>query len=185
MPTVRYRIEVGREHGVEARNIVGAIANEAGLESRYIGAIRIEADHSTIELPDGMPKEIFQHLKNVHLQSKDRHSRGRPGYRLRAAEAGRHGTNDAKARRGPWARTFGSGSSGSKRSPVRRARNGKKAAGQQSPDALRKWTRSGRPFGGAQATGHTAPFGPEPRESRRSLNAGRLFSLQSNRCDLF
>ncbi|MCB1327001.1 MAG: DEAD/DEAH box helicase [Leptospiraceae bacterium] len=67
MPTVRYRIEVGREHGVEARNIVGAIANEAGLESRYIGAIRIEADHSTIELPDGMPKEIFQHLKNVHI----------------------------------------------------------------------------------------------------------------------
>ncbi|WP_455385251.1 DEAD/DEAH box helicase [Acidihalobacter prosperus] len=60
-----YRIEVGREHGVGPKNIVGAIANEAGVESRYIGPIRIHEDYSTVELPEGMPKEIFRHLQKV------------------------------------------------------------------------------------------------------------------------
>jgi ATP-dependent RNA helicase DeaD len=60
-----YRIEVGREHGVEPKNIVGAIANEAGVESRYIGPIRIQDEYSTVELPDGMPKEVFSHLQKV------------------------------------------------------------------------------------------------------------------------
>ncbi|MEJ2654150.1 MAG: DEAD/DEAH box helicase [Acidihalobacter sp.] len=60
-----YRIEVGREHGVGPKNIVGAIANEAGVESRYIGPINIQDQYSTVELPDGMPKEIFRHLQKV------------------------------------------------------------------------------------------------------------------------
>ena len=62
---VRYRIEVGAEHGAEARNIVGAIANEAGLDSQFIGRVHIHQDHSIVELPDGMPKPIFNHLKTV------------------------------------------------------------------------------------------------------------------------
>ncbi len=61
----RYRIEVGREHGVEPKHIVGAIANEADLESRYIGHIRINDTFSTVDLPGGMPKEMFLHLKKV------------------------------------------------------------------------------------------------------------------------
>jgi len=60
-----YRIEVGQQHGVEASNIVGAIANEAQLESRYIGHIDIQDDHSLVELPEGMPKETFEDLKKV------------------------------------------------------------------------------------------------------------------------
>ncbi len=62
---VRYRIEVGKTHEVEPKNIVGAIANEAGLDSQYIGRIRIDENHSTVDMPDGMPKDVFKHLKRV------------------------------------------------------------------------------------------------------------------------
>jgi ATP-dependent RNA helicase DeaD len=60
-----YRIEVGHEHGVKPGNIIGAIANEAGLDSQYIGRLSIRDHYSLIDLPDGMPKEIFEHLKKV------------------------------------------------------------------------------------------------------------------------
>ena len=50
-----YRVEVGRDHGVEVRNLVGAIANEAGLENKHIGNIAIRGDQSFVELPEGMP----------------------------------------------------------------------------------------------------------------------------------
>jgi ATP-dependent RNA helicase DeaD len=63
--SVRYRIEVGRDHGVQPKNIVGAIANEAGLDSRDIGHIKLYDSFSTVELPEGMPKELFQHLQKV------------------------------------------------------------------------------------------------------------------------
>ena len=65
---VRYRLEVGHQHGATPQNIVGAIANEAGIESRYIGRIQIHEDYSTVDLPDGMPAEIFQHLKKVRVR---------------------------------------------------------------------------------------------------------------------
>ncbi len=60
-----YRIEVGHEHGVKPGNIVGAIANEAGLDSQFIGRLSIRDHYSLIDLPDGMPPEIFEHLKKV------------------------------------------------------------------------------------------------------------------------
>ncbi len=60
-----FRIEVGHAHGVKPANIVGAIANEAGLESRYIGRIDIHDEHSVIDLPEGMPRETLMHLKKV------------------------------------------------------------------------------------------------------------------------
>ena len=62
-----YRIEVGHRHGVKPGNIVGAIANEADLESRYIGRIDIHDDHSILDLPEGMPREILSHLKKVRV----------------------------------------------------------------------------------------------------------------------
>ncbi|MCP3666590.1 MAG: DEAD/DEAH box helicase, partial [Gammaproteobacteria bacterium] len=61
----RFRIEVGHHHGVKPGNIVGAITNEADIESCYIGHIEIYDDYSTIDLPDGMPKETFQDLKKT------------------------------------------------------------------------------------------------------------------------
>src|SRR5574337_904608 len=60
-----YRIEVGHEHGVKPGNIIGAIANEAGLDSQYIGRLSIRDHYSLIDLPDGMPGEVFEHLKKV------------------------------------------------------------------------------------------------------------------------
>jgi len=66
----RYRLEVGQEHGVKPGNIVGAIANEAELDSEYIGRIEIYDDYSTVDLPEGMPKELFKHLKKVRVSGQ-------------------------------------------------------------------------------------------------------------------
>ncbi|WP_116364280.1 DEAD/DEAH box helicase [Parahaliea mediterranea] len=66
----RFRIEVGHSHGVKPGNIVGAIANEAEIDSQYIGHIAIFDDHSTVDLPEGMPKELFQHLKKVWVSGQ-------------------------------------------------------------------------------------------------------------------
>ncbi|MGL5407326.1 MAG: DbpA RNA binding domain-containing protein, partial [Shewanella sp.] len=63
----RYVIDVGRENGVGVGNIVGAIANEANIDSRYIGAIQLYDAVTTVDLPDGMPKDVLQHLKKVRV----------------------------------------------------------------------------------------------------------------------
>ena len=62
-----YRIEVGREHGVEPKHIVGAITGEAGVEGQYIGHIKLFDDHSLVDLPEGMPRDIYQHLRKVRV----------------------------------------------------------------------------------------------------------------------
>jgi len=61
----RFRLAVGRVHGVEPGNIVGAIANEAGLDSKHIGRIEIFEEYSTVDLPLGMPRPLFKELKKV------------------------------------------------------------------------------------------------------------------------
>ena len=65
-----YRVEVGKADGVEAKNLVGAIANEAGIDSKDIGRITILSDHSVIDLPEGMPKDLFQQLGKVWVNNK-------------------------------------------------------------------------------------------------------------------
>jgi ATP-dependent RNA helicase DeaD len=65
-----YRVEVGRNHGVEVKNIVGAIANEAGIDSKDIGRISLQDDYSTVDLPQGMPKDLFQQLRKVWVVNK-------------------------------------------------------------------------------------------------------------------
>ncbi len=62
IPMTLYRLEVGSKHGAKARHIVGALINEAGLESQYIQGLKINSDHSTVSLPEGMPKDIYKHL---------------------------------------------------------------------------------------------------------------------------
>ncbi|GLS82317.1 DEAD/DEAH box helicase [Paraferrimonas haliotis] len=64
---IRYQIHVGREHGVGVGNIVGAIANEADIDSRYIGQIEMYDGVSTVDLPDGMPKDVLEHLRKVRV----------------------------------------------------------------------------------------------------------------------
>ena len=61
----RFRIEVGYTHGVKPGNIVGAIANEAGLDAKHIGRIELYDDFSTVDLPEGMPREILRLLKKT------------------------------------------------------------------------------------------------------------------------
>jgi len=66
----RYRIEVGHTHGVKPGNIVGAIANEAGIDSQHIGHINIHDDYSLIDLPEGMPRDIFNDLKRIWVSGQ-------------------------------------------------------------------------------------------------------------------
>ncbi|MDA7784601.1 DEAD/DEAH box helicase [Pseudomonadales bacterium] len=94
-----FRIEVGREHGVEPSNIVGAIANEAGLDARNIGQISINDNHSMVELPTGMPKDVFGDLRKVWVCgqqlriSRDGEAPGAP------VKDGRPPRSEAKPRR--------------------------------------------------------------------------------------
>ena len=66
-----YRIEVGHAHGVQPGNIVGAIANEAGMDGRNIGHIDIREDHSFVDLPVGMPEEVFDNLRAVRVRGTE------------------------------------------------------------------------------------------------------------------
>jgi ATP-dependent RNA helicase DeaD len=69
--TETFRIEVGSVHEIKAGNIVGAIANEAGLDGVYIGRVDIREDHSFVDLPEGMPREIFKTLKKTRLAGRE------------------------------------------------------------------------------------------------------------------
>jgi ATP-dependent RNA helicase DeaD len=82
-----FRIEVGHVHGVKPANIVGAIANEAGLDAKYIGRIEIFDDYSVLDLPDGMPKEVFEQLKTVSVA----------GQQLRISDAGGRAPTEDKS----------------------------------------------------------------------------------------
>lgn len=108
----RFWINVGREHGVKPGNIVGAIANEADLDSRYIGEIDIEDDHSFVELPVGMPDEVLQVLKNAVVcqrplamvraaggGGKKRSSKPHRGKKAKPARRGNDGGGKKKPRR--------------------------------------------------------------------------------------
>jgi ATP-dependent RNA helicase DeaD len=84
----RYRIDVGREHMASPKDIVGAIANEAGIESRFIGQINLFEDYSTVELPADLPNDVLQILRrarvrqqllNIRLASPEEASRERGG----------------------------------------------------------------------------------------------------------
>ncbi len=83
-PMQSYRVEVGSSHGVKAGNILGAIANESGLDGQYIGKIAIRDDFSLVDLPEGMPPEILHDLKRVMVA-------GRP---LLITEENRRGNKD-------------------------------------------------------------------------------------------
>ncbi|MEL7087353.1 MAG: helicase-related protein, partial [Planctomycetota bacterium] len=65
-----YRVAVGRADGVRAGHLVGAIANETGLDGQDINAIRIFDSHSTLTLPTGMPSEVFDILQRTTVLGK-------------------------------------------------------------------------------------------------------------------
>ena len=65
--TETFRIEVGYVHGVKPGNIVGAIANVAGLEGRQIGHVDIREDHTFVGLPRGLPGPILAELRKTRV----------------------------------------------------------------------------------------------------------------------
>jgi ATP-dependent RNA helicase DeaD len=84
-PQETYRLEVGRAHGVQPGNIVGAIANEADLDGSQINGIDIQDDHSFVRLPAGMPPEVLERLQRVRVKGRplapavvERRMRSRP-----------------------------------------------------------------------------------------------------------
>ncbi len=103
-PMQSFRLEVGRVHDVRAGSIVGAIAGESGLDSGRIGRIDIFDDFSTVQLPAGMPPEIFQKLRRAWVA----------GRQLQISELG-----DAEVRRSAPRRDAGEfrGSGGGERRP--------------------------------------------------------------------
>lgn len=67
---VRYRVDVGYNHGIKPGNIVGAIANTADLDSDYIGQIDIFNDFSTVDLPAGMPASVVSLLQGAQVANR-------------------------------------------------------------------------------------------------------------------
>ena len=102
-----YRIEVGEYHGAQKGDIVGAIANEIGLDPQHIGKIRMFKDHTFIDLPKDMPREIFEALKTVWVQGHQMNisvDKGRP----RPGKGGKFGKGFEKRKK------FGKGAKGHK-----------------------------------------------------------------------
>tara|TARA_B100001964_G_C13789233_1_gene403722 strand:- start:255 stop:485 length:231 start_codon:yes stop_codon:yes gene_type:complete len=69
----RFRVEVGHRDRVKPGNLVGAIANESGLEGRMIGRIQIFESHSLVDLPKGMPEDVFKDLKRLRVMNRELH----------------------------------------------------------------------------------------------------------------
>ncbi len=67
---IRYRVEVGYNHGVQPGSIVGAVANEGDISSEFIGRIEIYNWFSTIDLPEGMPPETFKRLQRARVRGQ-------------------------------------------------------------------------------------------------------------------
>jgi ATP-dependent RNA helicase DeaD len=69
-PQETYRLDVGRAHGVQPGNIVGAIANEADLDGSQINGIDIQEDHTFVRLPAGMPADVLERLQRVRVKGR-------------------------------------------------------------------------------------------------------------------
>ncbi|MGQ0798697.1 MAG: DEAD/DEAH box helicase [Pseudomarimonas sp.] len=167
-----FRIAVGEVHGVRPNNIVGAIANEAGIESRFIGRIDIRDDHSLIDLPKGMPEELLEHLQSVWVA----------GQKLKIQRvAGDGGPRPVRPRSGaptPMqtrpdrpARSFGDSPAGTKsprRSPPPHASGDRphadKTGGVKTPFSRPSFAKpaGGKPAPGKPSFGKSGPRKPGP-----------------------
>ena len=67
----RYRVEVGHRDRVKPGNLVGAIAGETGLQGRAIGRIQIFDNHSLVDLPKGMPEDVFNSLQRLRVMNRE------------------------------------------------------------------------------------------------------------------
>lgn len=82
-----YRLDVGENHGAQARQIVGAIANEGDIDSRYIRHVTIHRHFSLVDLPQDLPKEVINDLKNTRVAGRRinlTEDKGKPSYGSKA-----------------------------------------------------------------------------------------------------
>jgi ATP-dependent RNA helicase DeaD len=66
----RLYVALGRNAGVRPADLVGAIANEAGIDSRDIGAIEITDRFSLVEVPDDAADDIIRALSGTTIRGK-------------------------------------------------------------------------------------------------------------------
>lgn len=148
-----YRIEVGRDDGVEVRHIVGAIANEGDISSRYIGNIKLFGSHSTIELPKGMPGEVLQHFTRTRILNKPMNMQLLGDAQPRPERSGERRGGGERREGG---RSFGGGE--------RRGFGGERREGGRG---------EGRRFSGERREGGRAPRRDDASAPRRDDSAGR------------
>jgi ATP-dependent RNA helicase DeaD len=108
-PTARYKLHVGHEHGVKPGQIVGAIANEAGIDSKFIGHIEIYNDFTTVDLPEGMPTEVMNTLKKARVCQRPLDIELFSGEVPESARRARPSFGDRRPPRADGARTEGRG----------------------------------------------------------------------------
>ena len=70
---VRYRVEVGRNHNATVADIKKMLVDESGVDKKQVGEIQLHAVYSFIDLPEGMPTDIFQHMKTVEINNRPLH----------------------------------------------------------------------------------------------------------------
>ncbi len=131
----RFRLEVGHAHGVKPGNIVGAIANEAGLDGEHIGQIDIRDEYSLVDLPKGMPKEIFEDLKKARVC-------GRP---LRISRPGKGGNSFGGKRGDEKPRNKAGGKSSAKPDAKKGTKKAAKKGGTKPKAARRGGSKGGKP----------------------------------------
>lgn len=105
-----YQLQVGREQGVQVKDIVGALANELGLGKGSIGAIKLAQGHTFVQLPKAMTSEAANKLSKLRIRQQDvgavvcdfddfRESRGGRRDGGRRDGGGYRGNRDGGARR--------------------------------------------------------------------------------------
>ena len=142
-----YRIEVGRDDGVEVRHIVGAIANEGDISSRYIGNIKLFGTHSTIELPKGMPGDVLSHFTRTRILNKPMNMQLIGDAQPRSNDRGGERRPGGPARGG-----FGAGAGREGGAPRGGAEGGRRFSNDRGGER-----RSGAPARGPRTEGGAAP----------------------------
>jgi ATP-dependent RNA helicase DeaD len=128
----RYRVEVGQAHGVKPGNLVGAIANEAGIDSQYIGHIKIYDDHSTIDLPSDLPDDILRVLRKVWVASHPLNISRLEGKRSRGERSDRQDRNKHSTKGVRADKPKGKSKKAKKRAAAKKKKGKQKRAGKQS-----------------------------------------------------
>lgn len=157
----RFRLAVGRVHGVKPGNIVGAIANEAGLDSRYIGHIDIQHDFSFVDLPAGMPKEILHDLQRARVAGQMLH--------IEPAGAAAADYSPSKSSAGQR-RERGDAPAAHRRDPARKSASEKPRFGGDKPKFGKDKPKfaDNKPRNSKPATGSKAPSKDKGKPKRRN-----------------